>query len=108
MPSTPLATQSIERQKWCAKGGPTPKVSLINPSDRHKLVTKGMEIGRAYSVKDILEDKKEPEPVWIQEVGKSAGCSTGSCQSPHTSDFWDIPEYLNQMYQEAATHLSED
>ena len=79
---TDYVIEPVEHSKFLAprivrEGGSEPVVCLVNPSDRYRLVSKGMEIGRAFPLGDILEDRNS-DSMEFKNVQGSASFKQGS------------------------------
>lgn len=103
----PIGNQRFLMPRVVRSSGSEPIVCLLNPSDRYRVVTKGMEIGRAYPVAEIMINSEEP--VRVQEVREPEVVELPPMEAEiNDSAGPQIPEHLRALYHDAAPSLSKD
>lgn len=119
---TDYVIEPVEQSKFLTprivrEGGTEPVMCLINPTDRYKVVSKGIEIGRAYPVQEIAGEGQETihvghvfEPRNCDQDGEPISPDIGSSQQKDSSSNGNlaIPEHLQQLFEESRKNLTRE
>jgi predicted aspartyl protease len=100
----PIGSPKVVIPRVLRHGDSEPIVCVLNPSDRYRLLSKGMEIGRAFPVEEVIGDRDEPEPLLVREIKQ---VDSGKANPSLPCDV-QLPNHLKQVYTDACNNLNQD
>ena len=87
--------------------GQEPLLCLINPSDRYRLIKKGMHIAKAYPIEDkVTFSDEEYQVQQVSEKAQSNSFAKEEEEEVDTNTLPTIPPHVEQVFNNSAEHLN--
>ncbi|MCG7869179.1 MAG: reverse transcriptase family protein, partial [Candidatus Thiodiazotropha taylori] len=99
----PTQTEKIYGPRVVRAAGTDPVVCIVNCSDHYKLLKKGREIARAYSIQEYLP---ETEDVTHLEGINVCDISQTKTTSRIDADELQVPDHLKETFEASVEHLT--
>ena len=90
------------------KAGTPPVMCIVNSSDNFQLLKKGKEVGRAYPVDCLVDDKLSTESVLSVSSREATTEACSDKPQDKSTPGSELPEHLKQMFDNSTQHLTLD
>ena len=100
----PLGKARLMIPRVLREGGTDPIICVINPSDRYRLAKKGMEIGRAFPIAEVLQEQgSDPD---MDQEGSPLVCEVTKEEVGLAEDL-AVPSHVQAAFDQSCENLTE-